>query len=114
MTDTRISDPGTAIGAALETVRSDRDDAESVWIRFVNGDYARIGRTPTGWRMECDCGIRLEAESLSVQAGPEVVLTASSIRHPVVFRMAFLPASVDDVFLCSSDGSIDPLLEVTA
>lgn len=114
MTVPRSSDPGAAISAALESVMSGRDDTESIWIRFVNGGYCRIARTPRGWMLECDCGIRLETESLSVRADPEVVLTASSTRHPAVFRMAFLPASVDNVFIRSSDGSTAPLLEVTA
>ena len=102
-----FSDPGVAINAGLEMVGT---DGSSVWIRFVNGDYCRIERKPDGWMLECDCGIRLEAESLSSSAGPKVVLTASSSRHPAVFRMEFLSASVDGVFLRTEDSTV-PLLE---
>ena len=102
-----FSDPGVAINAGLEMVGT---DGSSVWIRFVNGDYCRIERKPDGWMLECDRGIRLEAESLSSTAGPKVVLTASSSRHPAVFRMEFLSASVDGVFLRTDDSTI-PMLE---
>ena len=101
-----FSDPGAAINAALASVGADG----SVWIRFVNGDYCRMGRTSEGWELDCDCGIRLEAESLSSTEGPKVVLTASSSRHPAVFRMEFLSASVDGVFLRTEDSTV-PLLE---
>ncbi len=110
MTVSRCSDPGAAIGAAMESVRSGSDGAESVWMRFINGDYCRIETTPKGWMLECDCGIRLEADSLSVNEGPEIVLTASSVRHPAVFRMAFLSASVDDVYVRMTDGTVASML----
>lgn len=114
MTVPKSSDPGVAISAALESVRSGSDGAESVWMRFINGDYCRIERTQKGWRLECDCGIRLDTDSLSVREGPEIVLTASSAKHLAVFRMSFLSASVDRVYVRSSDGTTTSVLEVTA
>ncbi len=114
MTVPKSSDPGAAINAALESVRSGSDGAESVWMRFINGDYCCIERTRKGWKLECDCGIRLDTDSLNVREGPEIVLTASSARHPAVFRMSFLSASVDRVYVRTSDGTTASVLEVTA
>ena len=111
MTVPKSSDPGAAISAALESVRSGSDGAESVWMRFINGDYCCIERTRKGWKLECDCGIRLETDSLSIREGPEIVLTASSVKHPAVFRMSFLPASVDRVYVRTSDGTTTSVLE---
>lgn len=108
------SDPGTAIRAALDSAKSEFAATRSVWIRFRGGDYCLIEKDPNGWSMECDCGAKVKAEELEVEGEGEIVMTASSAKHPVVIRMAFPSDSVNGVFIRTNQGQTVPLMEVSA